>query len=274
MLRGDFAGFQGLSLWWIWSCKAEELAEALEYEYCSRFSFPTACVCQEELWPTGKASWTPGEGGMVILGKPAVKKETNCITSRFLAYQRSSAPDFWGEQRLCQQHLPYEGWAWGHAVIACSPQQIITSLPTSSCAWRSYIILKRNISCYPAAREKEGGPECSQLGGRAAVPQHPSGSHFSAFNLASSDSDSNLFSLSRTMCLLFSSTWKKSGHCSQAEMPPQRGKGWGCICPTTRYFSSKPGLDLLQLSISSKLLLHFSPLCKPHSSNLLLSSGW
>lgn len=165
MLRGDFAGFQGLSLWWIWSCKAEELAEALEYEYCSRVSFPTACVCQEELWPTGKASWTPGEGGMAILGKPAVKKETNCITSRFLAYQRSSAPDFWGKQRLCQQHLPYEGWAWGHAVIACSPQQIITSLPTSSCAWRSYIILKRNISCYPAAREKEGGPECSQLVG-------------------------------------------------------------------------------------------------------------
>lgn len=62
----------------------------------------------------------------------------------------------------------------------------------------------------------------------------------------------------------FQQHMKKSGHCSQAEMPPLRGKGWGCICPTTRYFSSKTGLDLLQLSISSKHLLHFSPLFVNH----------
>lgn len=168
--------------------------------------------------------------------------------------------------------LPYKGWARGHAVIACSPQLITTSIPAAACAkcletvhhpQQEHFLLSCCQGAPSRAWEKEGGTECSQLGGRAAVPQHPSGSllWFSSgfiwqwFQLVFIEQN-HLFGFQQHM--------EKSGHCSQAEMPPQRGNGWGCICPTTRYCSSKAGLDLLQLSISSKHLLHFFPLFVNH----------
>lgn len=142
-----------------------------------------------------------------------MKKETNIEGHLFIrgAAQLQlllSEEESRGCARPC---LHYKGWARGHAVIARSSQQITHQyqLLLVQSAWRSFLILNRNISCSPAARVLPAKPGSRREALRA---QHPSGSLLSSgFNLVPSDSDSNLFSLSRTICLVFSSTWKSQG---------------------------------------------------------------
>lgn len=131
-----------------------------------------AVTCREgELNPWRRRENNPGKTSsekgdkLHYIRVTCLSEELHNLSSWFLRRRTEAVPG------LC---LPYKGWAWGHAVITCSSQQIIPSIPTCSCAKCLEIIHHPEqehflLSCCQGAPskawEKEGGTE-SWVGGQ------------------------------------------------------------------------------------------------------------